>query len=118
MVNFLTYPACEFDKLVTRGQSPIRHVEFGPKGRFLAVSTDDGVIRYINVQMPNQFTVLKGHSDSVRAWQGTSGVLGHSARGGGLVAEDGRPCAFAHPLLPSSGGMHRAGALRGLRSSW
>lgn len=71
MVNFLTYPSCEFEKLVTRGQSAIRHVEFGPKGRFLAVATDDGVIRYINVQMPAQFTVLRGHTDSVRAIRNT-----------------------------------------------
>ena len=70
MVNMLTYPGCELDKLVTRGQSPIRHVEFCPKGRFLAVATDDGVIRYISVQMPSQFTILKGHTDSVRFFEG------------------------------------------------
>ena len=64
-VSYFRFPSCEFEKVVTRGQHPVRHLGFDPKGKFLAVGFDDGSIRMTNIQAPQMFIVLKAHTDSV-----------------------------------------------------
>ena len=65
MVQYFSYPACEFEKNITRAQAPIQHVAFDAKGKFVAVGGDDGVIRMCLTTMANQYTTLKQHSDSI-----------------------------------------------------
>lgn len=64
LVQYFSYPACEFEKNITRAQSSIQHVAFDHKGRFVAVGGDDGVIRQCATSMP-QYTTLKSHTDSI-----------------------------------------------------
>ena len=64
MVQYFGYPSCTFEKNITRAQSPIQAVAFDPKGKFVAVGGDDGVIRMCMTSMP-QYTNLKSHSDAI-----------------------------------------------------
>ena len=64
MVSYFSYPAAEFQKLLVRLTVPIRQVSFDKTGRFLAVASDDAVIRMVNVGVA-QYTSLRGHTDSI-----------------------------------------------------
>lgn len=64
LVSYFAYPSCEFLKHLTRAQSPIQTVAFGPKGRMVAAGADDGVIRLVNTSVAQQ-VLLKGHTDAV-----------------------------------------------------
>ena len=66
LASYFNFPSCEFDKFLSRAQTPVQHVAFDHKGRMLAVGADDGVIRLVTTNMPQpQVVMLKGHTDSV-----------------------------------------------------
>jgi chromosome transmission fidelity protein 4 len=66
-VVIFTLPDLEYESIITRGSMAIRDLCYSPNGDYLAVATDDAVIKLVSTDKPEDTKNLEGHSGGVKS---------------------------------------------------
>ncbi|KDQ16190.1 hypothetical protein BOTBODRAFT_173106 [Botryobasidium botryosum FD-172 SS1] len=80
-----------FEGLITQaGALPIRCVAFDPRGVRVAVTSDEPLVKLVNVEDTLQISLLTGHTSGVRAatWHPSGDLLTTSGQDGKIIAWD------------------------------
>eukprot|EP00761_Pharyngomonas_kirbyi_P013946 gb/GECH01013976.1/.p1 GENE.gb/GECH01013976.1/~~gb/GECH01013976.1/.p1 ORF type:complete len:1240 (+),score=329.00 gb/GECH01013976.1/:1-3720(+) len=55
----------DFDKIITRCQMTVSHIQFNKDGSYLAIASEEETVKYVNIQEPNHTQDYDGHEGPV-----------------------------------------------------